>query len=214
MLPASRAAWVPVFMATPTSACARMARRSCRRRSSRSACRLLLLADPRKLVLGLAWAMKSSTPPRRRWRRRERVVAGDHHGADAHGAELLEPFLDAPLDDVLEQDGAEDALVLGHDERRAPSFEIRSTTAATSSGRRRPARPPTPSRSPRRLCGCAGRPDRRRSCASAPKTNERRMGSATSRPLRPKLSLARVTMLRPSGVSSASEASCAESASC
>ena len=33
--------------------------------------------------------------------RRERIVAGDHHGADAHGPELREALLDAAFDHVL-----------------------------------------------------------------------------------------------------------------
>ena len=81
---------------------------------------LLLLADARELVLGLG--LGDEVVHARLGGDGgggERIVAGDHHGADAHRAELLEPLLDAALDDVLEQDDAEDALVLGHDERRA-----------------------------------------------------------------------------------------------
>ena len=32
----------------------------------------------------------------------ERIVAGDHHGADAHLAELREAFLDSAFDHVLQ----------------------------------------------------------------------------------------------------------------
>ena len=52
-------------------------------------------------------------------RRRHRIVAGDHHGADAHAAQLGEALADAALDDVLEVDDAEQAAVLGDGERRA-----------------------------------------------------------------------------------------------
>ena len=44
------------------------------------------------------------------------VVASDHDGADAHGAELGEALLDAALDDVLEKDDAERLGALGDDE--------------------------------------------------------------------------------------------------
>ena len=49
----------------------------------------------------------------------ERVVAGDHHGADAHGAHLVEALADAALDDVLEVDHAERPVVAGDGERGA-----------------------------------------------------------------------------------------------
>ena len=52
-------------------------------------------------------------------RRGQRVVAGDHHRADAHAAQLVEPLAHALLDDVLELDHAEGPVALGHDERRA-----------------------------------------------------------------------------------------------
>jgi hypothetical protein len=41
-------------------------------------------------------------------RRGEWVVAGDHDGADAHLAHLVELFLDALLHDVFQFDDAED----------------------------------------------------------------------------------------------------------
>ena len=52
-------------------------------------------------------------------RRGERVVAGDHHRADAHAAQLVEPLPHALLDDVLELDHPEGLAPLGHDQRRA-----------------------------------------------------------------------------------------------
>ena len=39
--------------------------------------------------------------------RRQRVVAGDHHGADAHRPKMREPLADAALDDVLQVNHAE-----------------------------------------------------------------------------------------------------------
>ena len=48
-----------------------------------------------------------------------RVVARDHHRADAHGAEALEPLGDAGLHDILEVDDAQHARAVGHRERRA-----------------------------------------------------------------------------------------------
>ena len=52
-------------------------------------------------------------------RRGEAVVAGDHHGLDAHAAQLGEALLDAALDDVLQLDDAEHARAVGHHQRRA-----------------------------------------------------------------------------------------------
>ena len=51
--------------------------------------------------------------------RRQRVVAGDHHGADAHAAQFGEALADAALDDVLELDDAEQPAVAGNSKRRA-----------------------------------------------------------------------------------------------
>ena len=48
-----------------------------------------------------------------------RIVAGDHHRADAHAAQFGEAFADAALDDVLQVDDAEQAAVARHRERCA-----------------------------------------------------------------------------------------------
>ena len=65
-----------------------------------------------------------------------------------------------------------------------------------------------------RPCGSAGRRRRRRSSSCGPRTaRTARPRLCRSRPRRPNRCLARTTMLRPSGVSSASDASCAASAS-
>jgi hypothetical protein len=47
------------------------------------------------------------------------VVAGDHYRADAHAAQLGEALAHAGLDDVLEMDGAQDALAVRDQEGRA-----------------------------------------------------------------------------------------------
>src|SRR6185369_12872271 len=56
----------------------------------------------------------------------ERVVAGEHHGADAHGAQAIEALANTTLHDVLQVDDAEHArfaavtgLLVGDDQRRA-----------------------------------------------------------------------------------------------
>ena len=114
MLPASRAAMVPVFIATPTSACASAGASLVP--SPHIATSLPCACSSRislSLVSGVAWARKSSTPGFGGDRRGgERIVAGDHHGADAHAAQLGEALPDAALDDVLQMDDAEQAAVL------------------------------------------------------------------------------------------------------
>ena len=50
--------------------------------------------------------------------RRQLVVARDHHGADAHAAQLREALFDAAFDDVLQLDDAQHLGALGHDQRR------------------------------------------------------------------------------------------------
>jgi hypothetical protein len=64
----------------------------------------------------------------------ERIVAGDHDGADAHGAEAGEALLEAALDDVLEIDDAEGGGVLRDDQRRAAGRAISSTCSRTFLG--------------------------------------------------------------------------------
>ena len=104
MLPASLAACVPVFIATPTSACASAGASLVP--SPVMATRwppCLLLADERELVFGRGLGEEVIDA---RFLGDggggERVVAGDHDGADAHRAETLEAFRDAAFDDVLE----------------------------------------------------------------------------------------------------------------
>ena len=90
MFPASRAACVPVFIATPTSACCESRRvvRAVAGHRDEVAAGLLTL-DERHLVLGLGLGeevvdarLLGDRP------RRERVVAGDHDRADPHRPQL------------------------------------------------------------------------------------------------------------------------------
>ena len=131
MLPASRAAIVPVFIATPTSACASAGASLVP--SPHIATSLpfrLLLADQLELVLGCRLREEIVDPGFGGDRRRgQRVVAGDHHRADAHLPQLGEALADAALDDVLEMDDAEQPIVLGDRERRAALPAIRSPIA-------------------------------------------------------------------------------------
>jgi hypothetical protein len=51
--------------------------------------------------------------------RGERVVAGDHDGADAHAPQLAKALPNAALDDVLEMDHAKQPAIAGNRQRRA-----------------------------------------------------------------------------------------------
>ena len=94
MLPASLAAWVPVFIATPTSACASagaslvpspVIATMCPPRCSRRMSAIFVLG--RRLGQEVVDAGLGGDG-----RGGERVVAGDHDGADAHVAQLREPL--------------------------------------------------------------------------------------------------------------------------
>src|SRR5580692_3061009 len=111
MLPASLAACVPVFIASPTSACARagaslvpspVIATMCPPRCSR-----LISAS---FSSGVASARKSSTPASAAmaWAV-SGVVPGDHHRPDAHVAELPEPLRHPRLDGVLQVDDAQNS---------------------------------------------------------------------------------------------------------
>ena len=86
MSPASRAACVPVFMATPTSACASAGASLVP--SPHMATSLPLPCSSRmsrSLSSGVAWARKSLMPASAAIAAAVyRVVAGNHDGADAH----------------------------------------------------------------------------------------------------------------------------------
>ena len=116
---------------------------------------LLLLADQRHLVLGRGLGEEVvDAGLARRWPAAvQRVVAGDHDGADAHRAQLGEPLAHARLDDVLEVDHAEHpgrpVLALRDDQRRA-ALRRRSRRRSALTRRRRAAVVRDPAPSPRR----------------------------------------------------------------
>ena len=141
MLAASLHADVPLFMASPTSAWATAGRVVRAVAGHRDQVALgLLAADERDLVLrrGLGDEVVDAGLPGDR-RRGARVVAGDHHGPDAHPAELGEALDEALLDRVLQLDQPQDAAV-------APSASGVAPWSAIRSGRPRP-RPAGPPRS-------------------------------------------------------------------
>ncbi len=80
----------------------------------------LLLADQPQLVLGGRLGEEVVDAGFRGDRRGgDRVVAGDHHRADAHAAQVGEALLHAGLDHVLQVDDAHQGAVLRHRQRRA-----------------------------------------------------------------------------------------------
>ena len=134
MLPASFAAWVPLFMATATSAWASAG-------ASLVPSPVIATSRPRpacsrisfSLASGVAWARKSSTPA-------SAAMAAAVSGLSPPVimtvvmpmlAELGEALADAALDDVLQLDDAED---LRARRRRpaacAPALAMRSTIAS------------------------------------------------------------------------------------
>ena len=56
----------------------------------------------------------------------QRVVAGDHHRADAHAAQFGEALADAALDDVLQVDDAEQPAILATASGVPPALAISS----------------------------------------------------------------------------------------
>ena len=121
MLPASLAAMVPVFMARPTSACAS---------AGASLVPSPVIATRRPPAC--SFLIRSILSLRRGLRQKivhagfggdgrcgQRVVAGDHDGADAHGAQLLEALAHAALHHVLQMHHAQRATAIGHHQRRA-----------------------------------------------------------------------------------------------
>src|ERR1700685_2981828 len=87
--------------------------------ASLAACAALFSSDESELVLGGGLGQEVvDADLGRDGLGRERVVAGDHHGADAHVAQVREPLGHALLDRVLEVDDAEPRAVVGHHQRR------------------------------------------------------------------------------------------------
>jgi len=119
-----RGRWVPVFIATPRSA----ARQGVfvRRRQIATRWPLAVLRDTWRALLGVACAMKSSTPRLGAMAAAEGVVAGDHHGADAILRRCAKRSFDAPFTSLLDErreDFATSATRAG-----AAGTEISSTT--------------------------------------------------------------------------------------
>ena len=151
----------------------------------------------------------------------QRIVAGDHHGADAHLAQLREALLDAAFDHVLELNDAEHFACLPPRRaacRRRARFRPRS--CATVCGKDAALLLDVSAHGVGRALanGTCGWPSSREVHAAHARLrgerNERGVRLVRLRGARRlNFSLASTTMLRPSGVSSASEASCAASAS-
>ena len=121
MLPASRAACVPLCMQTPTSACASAGAslvpspHMAIRRPLR-----LFAADVAQLVFGRRLGDEIVDAGFRGDRRRgHRIVAGDHHGLDAHAAQGGEAVPHVRLHHVFQVDHAEDAAAVDQAQRRA-----------------------------------------------------------------------------------------------
>ena len=225
MLPASFAACVPVFIATPTSACASagasLVPSPVIATSLPSACSRLMSAI---LSSGVAWARKSSTPA-------SDAIAAAVSGLSPVIITVLIPIARRcakrsrmpPFDDVLQVNDAERAAAFGDDERRAAASRDALDDAGELLGHRtapgdhplldrfrrplpdlanvaadveRHRRPPSPSR------GAAisrSTPDMRVCAVNG--TNVACCGDS-SRPRSPYFSFASTTIDRPSGVSS------------
>ena len=79
----------------------------------------LLTLDQVHLVLGLGLGQKVvHSSFARNHRRGQRVVAGNHDGANAHGAQPRQALLQTALDDVLQVNHAQCGRVLRHHQRR------------------------------------------------------------------------------------------------
>ena len=180
---------------------------------------LLLPPDQRELVLGRGLG-QHVVDPRLVGDRAggALVVAGDHDRPDAHAAELVEPLPHALLDDVLEVDDAEHPGAVPVDaaqhERGAAGAGDRVDDLGARRGGTAPpwdaTQPVTAPAAPLRSCRPSGRSTPLiRVCA----VNGTKVAPGRSERSRsPNSVLARTTTLRPSGVSSASEASWAASA--
>ena len=140
MLAASRAAWVPVFMATATSAWARAGASlvpSPVMATMPPACLVL----PDQLELGLRGGLGQEVVHpglRGDGRGGQGVVAGDHDGPDAHLAQVHEALLEAALDDVLQVDTPRTlAVPRDHQGRAAGLATVIHRTRAVPRGLRR-----------------------------------------------------------------------------
>ena len=76
----------------------------------------LLALDQRHLVFGLGLGQEIVDPGLAGdGGGRQRIVTGDHHGANSHGAKLVETLFHAALDDVGKRDGTEHEAVLANE---------------------------------------------------------------------------------------------------
>ena len=171
----------------------------------------LLPPDERQLVFrpGLGQEVVDAGLLRDR-RRGERIVAGDHHGANAHRAQAVEALAHAALHDVLEIHGAEHprapVVPLGHHQRRAagPGDPLDDARPISSGTRPLPSRtqPAIASPAPFRslivshvhATHAGGRARRARTTSGRASARLRDRAAAKSN-----ISFASTTMLRPSG---------------
>src|SRR6202162_1526359 len=114
MLPASRAACVPVCIATPTSAFAR----SGAAHRNQPAFRLDLSDIVQFMLRRCLGDVVIDAGFRGDGGGGDAVVAGDHDGADAHVPPRREALFNARLDDVLQLDDAEQTAIGGDRQRR------------------------------------------------------------------------------------------------
>ncbi len=78
----------------------------------------MLTANQRQLIFRPRLGQKIVEPRfARNRRRRQRVIAGDHHRADAHGAQMLEALAHPAFDDILQVHDTENAAVFGDQQR-------------------------------------------------------------------------------------------------
>jgi len=81
---------------------------------------MLVLANQLEFVFGCGFGQKVvHTGFGGNRRSGEPVVAGDHHGFDAHTAQFAKALLDADLHNVFELDNAQHLLAVGYRQRRA-----------------------------------------------------------------------------------------------
>ena len=223
MLPASLAACVPVFMATPTSAWARAGASLVPSPVMATRCPAACSSRMRaSFISGVAWARKSSTPA-------SAAMAAAVSGlspviitvrmpmARSWAKRSLMPPLTTSFRKITPRVWAPSATTRGV----PPWREMLSTAAVTADGKAPPCdstQALTLAAAPLRMTRAGWPPLAARSTPLmrvwAVNGTKVAVAGARSRPRRPNLSLARTTMLRPSGVSSARDASWAASASC
>jgi hypothetical protein len=136
MFPASFAAWVPEFIATPTSARASagasLVPSPVMATSRPPSCVLWMYAS---FASGVASARKSSTPASFAMAAAVRGLSpGDHHGANPHGAQPLEALAHAGLHRVFEVHHAEHPRPVAHHQRGSAGLTHRCDVRPSSGG--------------------------------------------------------------------------------